>query len=111
MASKWHLPVTLILHNNASDWEGQQRAAKVLSKEGIDLWDMLEIPSWGEGDHGEAGTTAHLPYLKRLGEMETDHTAGGSGASGLCLRSVCPHSQRFLEAHTVGKSHLLEADV
>lgn len=32
----------------------------------------------------ESGHTAHTPYLKRLGEMETDHTAGGSGASGLC---------------------------
>ena len=66
----------------------------------------------GEGGKwGGAGTAAHLPDLKRLGEMETDHTAGGSGASGLCLRSGFPHSQRLLEAHTVGKSHLLEADV
>lgn len=65
----------------------------------------------GEGESGEAGTTAHLPYLKRLGEMETDHTAGGSGASGLCLRSVCPHSQRFLEAHTGENPTSLEADV
>lgn len=67
---------------------------------------------WGEGGKwGGAGTAARLPYLKRLVEMETDHTAGGSGASGLCLRSGFPHSQRFLEAHTVGKSHLLEADM
>lgn len=49
------MPVTLILHNNDSDWEGQQRAAKVLSKEDLDLWDMLEIPSWvgGRGGSGE----------------------------------------------------------
>ena len=49
VASKGRLPVTLILHNNDSDWESQQRAAKVLSKEDLDLWDMLEIPSWVGG--------------------------------------------------------------
>ena len=102
VASKWHLPVTLILHNNDSDWESEQRAAKMLSKADPDPWDMLEIPSCGGGMGGGegAGTAAHLPYIKSLGEMETDHTAGGSGASGLCLRSACTHLQRFLEAHS-----------
>lgn len=58
MASKGRLPVTLILHNNDSDWEGQQRAAKGLSKEDLDLWDMLEIPSW-VGGGGEVGRGRH----------------------------------------------------
>lgn len=58
------------------------------------------------------GTSACLHYFKKLGVLEPEPIAGGSGVSGLSHKSMCIYIPGSAwEITQVGKFYLLEEDL